>query len=479
MKAFLDRLEQSLTTRGLRRGPPPPPDSGSVPMFARGRCRSWAVLVAALLCWSPFAAEAQDAPAAPSTGAIELPPVSVYDGRYVVPLAVPNTYDLSAEGGLDVEIDSIVRNCLQISGFFDVYGPDRYFFDAGQEGMTVASIRFENWYNVGAQGLVKTAYRVAGNQVALDFRLYDIDNQTQLEIPYTGGTVSREAVAGEVYAFVNAIIEYYTGSPGIFGTRIAFVAGGNGGDKHIYTISMDGTGMSQETTRGGLNILPSFGPGGRLMYTSFRAGNPDLYIGSDPGAVSLSARPGFNSGARLSPAGGEIAATLSVGGNADIYILDTNGEILRQCTDNNAEDVSPTWSPDGSQIAFVSDRSGGPQIYVMNADCSGQRRVTFAGNYNTEPDWSPTSNLIAFTGRDERARFDVFTVEPETGFITRLTQDQGDNKSPSWSPDGRYVVVSSTRGGSSGSLYVIDSTGYFQHNITPNGGGFETPRWER
>lgn len=448
-------------------------------MFSRVLCRTWRLLVATLVCVVSVGAHAQEAPTAPPNGAIELPPVSVYDGRYVVPLAVPDTYDLSAEGGLDVEIDSIIRNCLQISGFFDVYGPDRYFFDAGQEGMTVASIRFENWYNVGAQGLVKTAYRVAGNQVALDFRLYDIDNQTQLEIPYSGGTVAREAVAGEVYAFVNAIIQYYTGSPGIFGSRIAFVAGGNGGDKHVYTISMDGSGMSQETTRGGLNILPSFGPGGRLMYTSFRGGNPDLYIGSDPGAVSFSARPGFNSGARLSPAGGEIAATLSVGGNADIYILDTNGGILRQCTDNNAEDVSPTWSPDGSQIAFVSDRSGGPQIYVMNADCSGQRRVTFAGNYNTEPDWSPTSNLIAFTGRDERARFDVFTVEPETGFITRLTQDQGDNKSPSWSPDGRYVVVSSTRGGSSGSLYVIDSTGYFQHNITPNGGGFETPRWER
>lgn len=433
-----------------------------------------AALVAVLVAPLMAAAQATD-----DGGSIRLPDITALDGRYVVPVAVPDTYDLSSAGSLDIEIDATIRSCLQISGFFDVYGPDRYFFDPGEEGMTIASIDFQNWFNVGAQGLIKTAYRVAGNQVSLDFRLYDVDNQEQLPIAYSGGTVSPAEVPREVYAFVNAIIEYYTGSAGIFGSRIAFVGGGNGGDKHVYTIGMDGSGMSQVTSRGGLNILPSFGPGGELMYTSFRGGNPDLYIGSDPGARSFSARPGFNSGARLSPSGTEVAVTLSMGGNADIYILDTQGEILRRCTDNTAEDVTPSWSPDGSQIAFVSDRSGGPQIYVMNADCSGQRRVTFQGNYNTEPDWSPTSNVIAFTGRDERARFDVFTVEPDTGFISRLTQDQGDNKSPSWSPDGRYLVISSTRGGSSGSLYVIDATGYFQHNITPNGAGYETPRWER
>ena len=90
---------------------------------------------------------------------------------------------------------------------------------------------------------------------------------------------------------------------------------------------------------------------------------------------------------------------------------------------------------------------------------------------------APVGDVIAFTGRDERNRFDIFTVEPGSGYISRLTQDQGDNKSPTWSPDGRYVAFSSTRGGSSGSIYVMTADGYFQHNITPNGAGFETPRW--
>lgn len=438
------------------------------------------VALLSLLVFAPGAASAQSDPA-PSSGAVQLPDGTPGGGRFTTPVAVPNTLNLgdTDPNGIRSNVADTVRNCLEISGYFDVYGPDRYFFDPSNEGMTAASINFENWYNTGAQGLIKTAFRVAGNQVSLDFRLYNVDTQEQIAINWTPGATSLDGVRGETYAFINAVIEYYTGSPGVFGSMIAFTGGAAGGGKHIYAIGMDGQGFGRVTSEGDINILPSWGPGGEIMYTSFRRGNPDLYIGSDPGARPLSARPGFNSGAVLSPGGGEIAMTLSVGGNADIYVVNAAGEILRQCTENAAEDVSATWSPDGGQIAFVSDRSGGPQVYVMNSDCSGQRRVTFAGGYNTEPDWSPTGDLIAFTGRDSRNRFDIFTVEPGTGFISRITQDQGDNKSASWSPDGRHLVFSSTRGGSSGSLYVSTADGNYQHNITPDGQGYETPRWQR
>ena len=437
----------------------------------------WIVLLALLL--APSGVWAQEAEGLSATGAVQLPDTSVEGVRMVTPVAVPNTYNLgeSDPNGVASTIADTIRSCLQISGYFDVYGPDRYFFDPDAEGMTVASIDFTNWYNVGAQALVKTAFRVAGGQVSLDFRLYDVDNQVQIPLNWQAGTVPQSRVSSEVYGFVNAIIEYYTGSPGIYGTPIAFVGAQAGGGKQVYTVQMDGSGLGAATRIGSLNLLPEFGPGGELMYTSYRNGNPDLFLGTGAEARSLSSRPGMNTGARLSPDGTEIAMTMTKDGNAEIYIIGVDGEILRRCTENAGEDVSPTWSPDGSQLAFVSDRSGGPQIYVMNRDCSGQRRVTFAGRYNTEPEWSPVGDVIAFTGRDERNRFDIFTVEPGSGYISRLTQDQGDNKSPTWSPDGRYVAFSSTRGGSSGSIYVMTADGYFQHNITPNGAGFETPRW--
>ena len=43
------------------------------------------------------------------------------------------------------------------------------------------------------------------------------------------------------------LIEYYTGTRGIFGTRIAFVGRVRGGTKQIYVMDMDGSNMSRIT----------------------------------------------------------------------------------------------------------------------------------------------------------------------------------------------------------------------------------------
>ena len=89
---------------------------------------------------------------------------------------------------------------------------------------------------------------------------------------------------------------------------------------------------------------------------------------------------------------------------------------------------------------------------------------------------SPKGDKIAFTARDERYRFDVFTVSVNSGEIVRLTQDQGNNEEPSWSPDGRYIVFTSTRGGAQ-RVWVMTADGAHQTFITPKGGGYSTPAW--
>ncbi len=437
------------------------------------RAVALALLVLALVA-SPAWAQQQ-----PATGPTQIDEIDIVPGGgyTLVRLAVPNTYNLGTADptGLQGQIAETIRVCLQIAGYFEVYGPDRYFFDADQEGMTASTINFGNWFNVGAQGLVKTSFRIATNQAALDFRLYNVDTGQQIDIGYEPVTVGVDRVMSEVYRFVNQVILYYTGAPGIFGTTIAFVGRNESGLKQIFTTSVDGLQMGSVTDNNTINVLPAWGPGGSVMYTSYLSGDPDLYVGG----TSISSRPGLETGAALSPDGSEIAVTFTMDGNAEIYILDTAGNIVRRCTDNPAEDLSPAWSPDGSELAFVSTRSGGAHIFVMNRDCSGQRRVTFAGSYNQTPDWSPLGDVIAFTGRDSRNRFDIFTVEPTTGFIRRLTQDQGNNEEPSFSPDGRYLVFQSNRGGGGYRLYVMTADGERQTLITPNGSGYEQPAWGR
>ena len=397
--------------------------------------------------------------------------------RVLLPLAVPNAQNLGSTDpeGLATSIAELMRRSFTIAGYFEVYGPDRYFFDANSEGITAGTIRFENWTNVGAQAVIKAGFRINDDQVELDFRLFNVDMESEIDIGWERTTVESGHVNREVYNFINRVILYYSGQLGVFGSRITYVGPDRHGTNQIWTANMDGSSVHQVTENNSINMLPAFGPDGEIMYTSFQAGNPDVWIGDE----IFSNREGLNMGASLRPGGEEIAITLSIGGDSEIYILDREGEIIRQCTDNLAEDVSPMWSPGGSRMVFVSDRSGGPQLYIMNADCTNQHRITFAGSYNTTPDWSPDGRLIAFTGRDSRNRFDIFTVEVTTGYITRLTQDQGNNEEPSWSPDSRYLIFQSDRGGRGTRLFIGTADGEFQTVVTEHGNGYQQPSWHR
>jgi TolB protein len=104
------------------------------------------------------------------------------------------------------------------------------------------------------------------------------------------------------------------------------------------------------------------------------------------------------------------------------------------------------------------------------------RRLTFQGNYNQTPDWSPRGDLIAFTARDERNAFDLFTINVDTGKVTRLTQDQGNNEEPSFSPNGRLLLFTSTRNGGS-QLFVMTSDGNNQLPLRADKGQLQTPDW--
>ncbi len=53
----------------------------------------------------------------------------------------------------------------------------------------------------------------------------------------------------------------------------------------------------------------------------------------------------------------------------------------------------------------------------------------------------------------------MFTVSPESGVISRITQDQGrTNEEPSWAPNGRLMVFRTDRSGGA-QLVVSDAEG--------------------
>ncbi|MFZ9885958.1 MAG: Tol-Pal system beta propeller repeat protein TolB [Myxococcota bacterium] len=415
---------------------------------------------------------------APASAAVEGPIIGNVEGAEFrpFPIAVP---DFRTPPNADPELtrdaitlSQVLRNDLELSGVFQVL-PPRSFIDTA--GVVLAQVKWEDWLNVGADGLVKALARPSETGLVVELHGYEVAAQREGLSRTLSGTRSELRQLGHQIA--DEVYRYYTQEPGIFQTRIAAVKK-VGGEKHIVLLDVDGQNLTQLTSGGGLNLLPSWSPDGRsLLFTSYRYDNPDLFeIAATGGQTKrLSNRPGLNTGGRISPDGGRIALTLSQDGNSEVYLLDRQGGLLQRLTNAWGIDTSPSWSPDGRRLAFVSSRAGSPQVYVMDANGDNQARLTFQGNYNQTPVYSPRGNLLAFTARDERNRFDIFVMHLDTGQISRLTQDQGNNEDPTFAPNGRLIAFTSTRTGSR-ELWITNLDGTHQRQLS-NGGDHSNPDW--
>ncbi|MBI3539918.1 MAG: PD40 domain-containing protein, partial [Candidatus Eisenbacteria bacterium] len=259
-----------------------------------------------------------------------------------------------------------------------------------------------------------------------------------------------------VHAFADDIVLQFTGESGVAQTRIAFIAQ-TGRVKELYTMDYDGARVAPMTADRSIALSPSWSPeGSLLLYTSYRSGTgPHIFVTPSGGGKTfqISGRPGLNTSACYSPDGREIACTLSMDGNSEVYVLDARGEHPQRLTTNRAIDTSPAWSPTGHEIAFTSDRTGTPQVYVMDREGGSVRRLTYEVGYTDSPAWSPKGDQIAFVSRTG-AGFDIYACRPD-GSGSRLVVSGGSNENPRWSPDGRHLVFASNRDGPF-ALYVTD-----------------------
>lgn len=136
-----------------------------------------------------------------------------------------------------------------------------------------------------------------------------------------------------------------------------------------------------------------------------------------------------------SPDGRQIAFTISWHGKKrDIYVMNIDGDQLRQLTNHPAEDHAPAWSPDGHRIAFYSDRDKLPGTFVMDADGANLKRLTTG--LHDYPAWSPDGTQIAVWMRGD-----------PPGIGVMKTNGQGikfvaEGYVPSWQPASVVAVES-------------------------------------
>lgn len=356
------------------------------------------------------------------------------------PIAIPK---LCAQGEMALSLPEKVASNLTFSGVFRVINPAAYVEGPGNCDYKPEDISFSDWSLIGAEGLVKGKITPKGDGYQADMYLYDVVKQR----PVLGKRyqLDESQITTVANKFSNEIIGFFTGVPGVFGSKIAFTSK-TGRFKELFVMEIDGSGLKQLTKDRGLVVSPSWLPiGDQIYYTSYATRRPELYaldveVGSKAKVTNFGS---LITGAIWSPDGARLIASLSQNGFTNLVELSREGKIIRNITNGSSIDVSPTWSPDGLSIAYTSSRGGGPQIYVKEMGSS--RRVSFTGsNYCTSPAWSPLGDRIAFVCRSSGNQ--IFMANPDGSRLTQLTFS-GNNEDPDWAPDGRSLVFSSTAHG--------------------------------
>jgi len=140
----------------------------------------------------------------------------------------------------------------------------------------------------------------------------------------------------------------------------------------------------------------------------------------------------------------------------DIWIVNTDGSVVRRLAPHKFGVFSVDWSPDGRR--FVFGRAGWfGDVWVMSTSGHNLRKLTPGGR----PAWSPDGRRIAFEDRGG-----IWTVNPNGRARTQVTSEGG---SPAWSPDGRRIAFSR-----SGMVLVMNSDGTGIRRLTEGG----APHWQ-
>ena len=199
--------------------------------------------------------------------------------------------------------------------------------------------------------------------------------------------------------------------------------------------------------------------------------------------VPLTAAPGWETYASLSPDGNQVAYSWREGRDsvAHIYVkLIGEGKPVR-LTSGDKSDDSPTWSPNGRSIAFLRDldpsgaiynipalggreRQGTCVIYTIPALGGAERQIT-EGRFISRMAWSPDSRFLAVAERQPESESSSVSLIPvENGdrlVLTKPPNGKTRDMDPVFSPDGRLLLFTRTTLHYRGGLYLLDlAAGY-------------------
>lgn len=341
-------------------------------------------------------------------------------------------------------------------------------------------IDHRNWRAVNMDNVVIGSVRrdPGSDRVTARFYLFDVlrgEQRLGFEMPPAEPTQLRYTA----HQIADLIFEKLTGIPGIFNTKIAYVASqGFGLDRKYALMISDWDGENPRMIASSREPLmsPQWSPDRtRLAYVGYERGRSSIYVHEvATGKVrKLVSEKGINGSPAWSPDGSRLAITLSYESNPDIYIIDIATGAKRRLTDAEGIDTEAAWSPDGQTLVYTSERGGPPQIYQISAAGGASKRLTFEGRQNLRASYSPDGKSLALVNLTD-SRYRIALLDLASGSLRMLSDGRFD-EGPSFAPNGA-VVIYATQGPKGAELATVSTDGRVRQRLRQTGDVRE-PAW--
>jgi Tol biopolymer transport system component len=191
------------------------------------------------------------------------------------------------------------------------------------------------------------------------------------------------------------------------------------------------------------------GANGRIVFVSDRDGDKEIYaVRSDgSGLVQLTNNTANDWDPAVSADGTKVAFVTDRDGKPELYTMNIDGSSQTRITNNTYTESHPSWSPLGTQLVWASLNGSDSDIWKANANGSGAVDLTpDPVAFDADPSWSPGGISIAFdsTNRAGNTGTDVYTMKLDGTQVTRLTTT-GKDSNPNWAPDNKNLAFESAR----------------------------------
>ena len=161
----------------------------------------------------------------------------------------------------------------------------------------------------------------------------------------------------------------------------------------LYIMDRDGDNLRNITsTETVAERDPDWSPGGeRIVFSSNPEGETNIFsiLIDGSGLTELTSGSSADSEPEWSPSGDRIAFTRFISGSGSkIYIMNSDGSSPTEMTPSSMSEGSPTWGPEGSRMAYEVLSDGVYQIYIYSIDFSDVIDTYFTFDNDQNPHWN-------------------------------------------------------------------------------------------